>query len=399
MEISPKQNNPSLDSLFIFEKIVLENLNSDWSVEVLAALRRDSSHLLSSAETDATLSYRAKPELVELAGHLAWFARVNGASILGTLSEVSLLKRSLEALSDGSEMVFLSVLYLQTCRYDAQYEKIKSGLSCVDSCLPTGFGRGSSLYFEAIEAFADALFYRVSWLRDSDAAVLPWSVRNLQEISNRAIDTGDMTSAHAVTATLEAIVSLVGTDFEPYANLLVKLTTDVIDLNHRFEKSSGPTYYRRGRAQEAKGLYGDAVSDYHKAIEETDPREITTIEGYHQRIEMARNGAIQDKLIKDRLESSVLNAMTQVEQTLERKVSTATSQIEGSLVRLVEILGVFLAIAGIVVTSISGSIQAFKLDEVHTVLKVVGFFVALSIPVFYFWLLRLIIRSKAPVEL
>lgn len=398
MELGQKPNNHSLPLFSVFEKIVLKNLNSDWTVDILAELRQGSSHLLSSADTDDPLLYRAKPELVELAGHLAWFARFNGASILSILSEVSLFKRSLESLSDGSEMIFLSVLYLQSCRFDAQYEKISSGLSCVDSCLPTGFGRDSSLYFEAIKAFADVLFYRVSWLRDSKISGLFLSVENLQELSNRAIDRGDMTSAHAVTASLEVIMSLGGKDIEPFADLLVKLSTEIINLNRSLEKPNGPPYYRRGRAHEAKGQYGDAVSDYHKAIEETDPREVLTIEGYRQRIEMAGNGAIQDEIFKRNLNESVKTAMKDAQEGLEKKVISATNQIEGSLVRLVEILGVFLAITAVVVTAISGSIQALRLDEVKTHFKIIGFFIALSIPVFYFWLLHLIVRSKARAD-
>jgi hypothetical protein len=99
---------------------------------------------------------------------------------------------------------------------------------------------------------------------------------------------------------------------------------------------------------------------------------------------------ITETLVSQRVNEEVTKSLTDFENRVEVISVTARNQIDGSLVRVVEILGIFVALIAVVATAI-GALQLPNLDGWERVGVIT---LGLTLPLGFVYALRLVVRSS-----
>lgn len=316
--------------------------------------------------------------LDDIAG-LAWHARQVGLA-LDQHCRLQTLEESFSAAGDGTlEMLVSAMLYFDASRYAYDHGAVKQGLDALDRALPFGAMKSDFPIIQAIEIFADVgqlvdqvwqASVNVAGHREMNqgANKLP-TAQLLDEINERAsVHNHEKARDWLLHTTMllpmpESSAGKLLEGIEDYFVYMQRLADFILVLEETDDNRKSVVYYRRSRASYALDDVDLAMRDIGNAIRLLDKNQHSIFDQYYNQLRLYE----QERSSNDRLGEKVREALAGMEsdlraeqqrleseiiQSAERERELSRQQVSDALFRVVEILGVFLALIGLLGSTI-----------------------------------------------
>lgn len=348
---------------------------------------------------------------------LSWQCREHGLE-LNRHYEIAGLENSFRQTGDDIVSIMVSsLLYLDTSRYSYDYLSVRNGLSALDASLPSGAKMDDFAVVNAIEKFARVGEIGAKALARSlepnqldehkqNALSLPSSsdVRAIAtEINQQGNDKAVDWLLHSVMLlpARESSAGILFDDYRSFLETLIDLADDILADDDCSDGRKSVVYYRRSRALYALNDIDGALRDIDQAMRLMDRNQVQIFDQYHTQLRLFE----QERSSRSRISSILAESSKELDNNVERALhetqkriealaaearETSRQQVSDALFRVVEILGLFMALIGLLASTIGTAIFA-EGDIVNRIwLLLVGF---VGTAVFYL-LLRIIVGRQ-----
>ncbi len=170
---------------------------------------------------------------------------------------------------------------------------------------------------------------------------------------------------------------------------------ELCGMLHQLNPSDHVTYMRKASAHRRRGEYDKAIIAINRAITLLPPGETEVHADYKlERVTIAIQHEATNRLTAA-AQASIREASTALERRMSELIEETDRQLSDSLFKVVEILGVFTAIIGLIATVIAGQAIGSGLTWwMRLVVILAGGLVTIS----FFALLRWIVRPRSPAS-
>ncbi len=377
-------------------------------------------HARSSAASNENKSERLFAEVRESllpAWNLGWSAYQAELGLARCLVEYAPSEILLAAGRDELSIIVCAQILFDHATFVRSYLPLRQGLNALESALPSGCATSDFPLFQAVNVLANVHeACRVVVLADSDAAAVeqvelpssnrfvaaeqlaveldgelnpgerrPWGVKTTSYLMRCAAllplpDSRRSQDIPGVTQCYQTVLEVA----------LRSLTRD-----GRSRNGDSDVLFRTARCRYALGNLEDALSDIEQAIDLHDGSSVYISEQYHQfrlRLETEASFGARVETVMGRFEDALTARLNNAQNELRRTAGEAEAQtrrqIADSTFRVVEILGVFLALIGFMATAVGTAVLAEGNVLQRAGLLIGGWLGSVG----FFWLLRRIVR-------
>ena len=354
--------------------------------------------------------------LDDIAG-LAWNAREAGL-VLDHDRDTKDLEESFLLGGHRSLPILVSaMLFFDSARYSYNHEAVRRGLDALDGALPSRVKKQDFAILAAVEHFAtvgatcdearDAgLATEDSMAATNNTCTLP-SQGQLSRLRREALDGRQQKALDWIlhtTMLLPLPESPTGGRIEgirDYLESMQQLADSMLESEHTDAHRASVIHFRRSRASYGLGDVDGAIQDIENAIRLLDKRQHAIFDQYYSQLRLFEQERSTTERLKRALDTSmsgIKEEFNSEQHRLEREVQNSArqerefmrKQVADALFRVVEILGVFLALIGLLGSTIGTAIFASGDIGERIGLLLIGFGGTLL----FFVLLRIIVGRR-----
>ena len=311
-------------------------------------------------------------------------------------------------------------LWFDYATFARNYDLLGEGLQALDTALPTGTSKEDFPLFRAVEVLssvhASCSAARSETLRgesaetEAQAAALPSSAI-VRAIEQAAIDEDVDITQNRQPTTVKTLSYLMRTvellpmpdsvegrrlvRVKDFYRLILDQAVRSLHRDGRSNNGNSDVYFRCARVHHALGDIDLALDDLRNAISLVDDSNVYVAEQYYtflrdlqQEQSVRRRLETQIKAFDEVLEDKLAESRTQIQAFAHKAANDTRGEISGALFRVVEILGVFLALIGLLATTIGTAVFSEGDLDTRIIVLIGGYLGALS----FFVILRAIVK-------
>ena len=273
---------------------------------------------------------------------------------------------------DTTTLLVDAMLYLESARFALDVSRARAALDALEEAMPAGDRLSNHTVLEAAQAWCDAgeAGFAVS-LADSGSVAerLPPASR-VCAVADRAKAAGCVKALDWLTHTVMLLPSASGTSgerlegIEQFLDCLEKILDTQIEVTGG--GASGAHLYRRALVLASRGRIEGALRDLRAAVATLEERHGAVFEQYAAHLRVLESEArldarldTADERIRSKTDAEIERLgeaqSDALDEAVKRLRAASEEQISAGLFRVVEILGVFMAIVGLVATTVGAA--------------------------------------------
>ena len=280
-------------------------------------------------------------------------------------------------------------------RLDDNFELMKKVIEWCNDRLPTNYTTNKFAMLRAADYYCNFGEYRYMHISGYSSDQLP-QLPGTQELDKFLEDVEKVSDDYHYRVHLFLVDAVA--QLPPYLHQENKAYHDWLDRVNSYRSEEPRFLYSLSRAAYALGQHEEAIVRAIEALQRANPHDVGFIDRCRTHLlileqEKAATETIVDKSVgraETILESKVKESTDNIIREVEGKVSEfkdeVRNEIKSTLLTVIEILGLFLAIAGAVVASVSGIVSSDSILQSFIIYASSGVTI-----VVLFWLLRTIV--------
>ena len=326
----------------------------------------------------------------------------------------------------GAEALPVAVtaqLYFDYATFARNYDLLKPGLRALDAALPTGTSKEGFALFSAVEVLnsvhesctlARSQSLGTEAIKVAGQAVVLPALNTLSAIEEAAVDEDTRLHEGKRSATVKALSYLMRTvellpmpdsaagksiiKLDEFYRAILDQAVRSLHRDDRSDNGKSDVYFRCARVHHALGEIDQALEGLRHAISLVDDSNVYVTEQYYTfHRDLEQEQSIQKRVearitaFDDVLANNLAESRKQIQAFAHEAANDTRREISGALFRVVEILGVFLALIGLLATTIGTAAFSEGSLGVRILLLVGGYVAVLS----FFVVLRVIVRGSS----